>query len=345
MSDDVFVLGAGFSRQVAEGMPLTSDLVEPLAEALEAKFPGLPLGNLVRSVADLEAVLTYLAEPQPGLSEEDNLMNRAAFVHASTWLAGSLYNRQEWCLGSGPLPAALGSLVKEWHGRRTRVLTLNYDTLVESALLSLASESGANDWPKSYSSVYPDTLPWVRSRYGGTFLSKEREETFVLLKLHGSLNWFVSSLDPVVPSGDTAVYEAECVDPWNRNVPRYRAYAEVLEGARGLRPLLIPPVTSKSALLANGWIRSLWRDAARALGPATTVYLIGYSMPPADNATRMLLASHVDGKRLVPVNTDPEVVARLRALFPGADIVESWVGGGVDLDRFAEAFASGAAST
>lgn len=318
-------------------MPVANELVEPLAEALDAKFLGQEFGDLVRRVGDFEAVLTYLAEPQPGLEEEANIVNRAAYVHASAWLAGHLYNTQQWVLGSGPTPASLATLAREWHQTRSAVITFNYDTLVEAAVHSIRAEGGIDDWPKSYSSVYPDTLPWLRSRFGGTFLSKERSDTFPLLKLHGSLNWFVPTIDPSSVSGDGTVYEAECVDPWNRQTPRYRAFTEILEEARGLRPLVVPPITSKSALLVNGWIRSIWRDARRALGPAQVVYLLGYSMPPADNATRMLLGDHMDGKEVRPFNKDGEIVQRLRRLFPRAKVSDRWVGEKAVLDELADA--------
>jgi hypothetical protein len=72
---DIFLLGAGFSRAVFNGMPLMKELSEGLRKTIH------PINRrLLRSEDDLEMWLTYLAQSHPWLTEAQNLRNRAQFL-------------------------------------------------------------------------------------------------------------------------------------------------------------------------------------------------------------------------------------------------------------------------
>jgi hypothetical protein len=96
---DVYVLGAGFSRAISDEMPLTRDLIEPLAAHMERDPSYVAYANDLRVVWDLEASLSYLAEDQPWLSIEENMRKQTAYLYAIEWLAGHLYAIQRHVLG------------------------------------------------------------------------------------------------------------------------------------------------------------------------------------------------------------------------------------------------------
>jgi hypothetical protein len=309
----LFVLGAGFSKAISDQMPVVSELLDPLAQHLD-EAPIIGHGHALREIRDLEAVLSSWYESQPWLMEHEILRNRSAFSLSAHWLAEQLFSRQQWVLGGGVVPEWLAGLVNHWHENRATVVTLNYDTLVESTVRTLFEQSSSI--PQS---VYGEFVPKLGTRLGFAVLAGDIAETLCLLKLHGSLNWWHD------PQGGAAarLYDADCVDDWNRSEPtRLEA---VRKQARGLEPLIVPPVTSKSSSLGNTWLRTQWLEARRALDATDLVFLLGYSMPPADLSMRMLLGGGSTSKIFVPVNIDDTVVTRLEELFPRATVDRRWM--------------------
>jgi len=73
---DVFILGAGFSKAVHSSVPLLDELTNIVRERLGPSLPEwlLKIGN------NVEDWLTYLSQPQPWLTENDSLVNRALFL-------------------------------------------------------------------------------------------------------------------------------------------------------------------------------------------------------------------------------------------------------------------------
>jgi hypothetical protein len=309
----LFVLGAGFSKAISDQMPVVSELLEPLAQHLD-QAPVIGHGDALREIQDLEAVLSSWYEPQPWLMEHEVLRNRSAFSLSAHWLAEELFSRQQWILGGGVAPEWLAGLVGRWHENRSTVVTLNYDTLVESTIGTLFDQSSSV--PQS---VYGEFVPKLGTRLGFAVFAGEIAKTLWLLKLHGSLTWWH---DPQGGAG-APLYDADCVDHWNRSEPT--RLEDVRKHARGLEPLIVPPVTSKSSSLGNTWLRTQWLEARRALEAADLVFLLGYSMPPADLSMRMLLGGGSSSKTFVPVNVDDTVVARLEMLFPKATVAHRWV--------------------
>src|SRR5207302_7463056 len=125
---EAFLIGAGFSRAICPSMPILDDLS---AEA----FPDDLRNELNRTLGrDFEMQITYLAEDRPWLSAADALRNRANFLDASRRIAKALLRRQAAAL-SAPIPPWLERLLRAWHQKKSDVLTLNYDTLIEKAYL------------------------------------------------------------------------------------------------------------------------------------------------------------------------------------------------------------------
>lgn len=86
----------------------------------------------------------------------------------------------------------LPPFVKAAHQTRASVVTFNYDTLIECAVgAGLLYEWGMYD-PVSWTEITGDVPNWPA---GAARLGATRADTFRLLKLHGSLNWYWSPGD------------------------------------------------------------------------------------------------------------------------------------------------------
>jgi hypothetical protein len=194
-----------------------------------------------------------------------------------------------------------------------------------------------------------NSIPLRRSSSGNTFGSKE----VALLKLHGSIDWCQVSARttghgdsgfatlrelesppnrryrPALPKEPEAIVRVRPPIRLGSQEPRRRSRAYWNLYWRRIRvqsrePYMVTMATGKSDDL--GPLRETWRDAYRALSRASSLELVGYSMPSDDVEIRTILRTGM--QRSVGRHT-PEI----RIKNPSPDVhnrVRSY------LDRFAE---------
>lgn len=273
----VYILGAGFSRAVHGQMPLTDELGEAIRHSLE--FASWPEGG---EELTFEQRLTLLSTPLPFLAGHENTRRRALAERVTAALADELDLRTQIASG-GAVPLWLSQLVALWHFERAKVITFNYDTLVEQAVTSqplVMLGSGAREPERLYGSqvAYPAPTP-VNVR---TFreMGLPTSGSMQLIKLHGSLNWYWAAGDGATVVRDGAVYG---FGEWPLGS------SEDTSGVRALDRFLIPPVTSKDSYYDVSLAHSLWRSAHAAIQVASRLTIIGYSMPEADRIASELL--------------------------------------------------------
>ena len=134
------------------------------------------------------------------------------------------------------------------------------------------------------SNLYRMPLDNLVHRTTGT-LSGPIDDTFQLLKLHGSVNWYTSG-DETSP-GETVFFT-----PIDSGLPEtdYESMRNHLEINRlGLAPLVVPPVAEKSGFYYNQLIRSMWGIYRSELQHAQEIYSLGYSLPETDLTIRLFL--------------------------------------------------------
>jgi hypothetical protein len=146
-----------------------------------------------------------------------------------------------------------------------------------------------------------------------------------VLKLHGSLNWYVR-MNGRQPSprvlagqaGDRTVFVTT-----RRTVPAQFVFNRS-GGGRGRTqwytwPVIIPPVYAKQALI-QAFLPAVWTDARRDLQDADRVVFFGYSLPPADiDAEKLFQRTLAANDRLAAIDVvDPEpgAAARYARLVP-----------------------------
>jgi hypothetical protein len=159
---------------------------------------------------------------------------------------------------------------------RDAVITFNYDSLLDTALVAARREI-------DYGLDEPPRL-----------------SGFPLYKLHGSVNWGVCTKC----QGKVQVVKASALPPHTTLEPFSKPglrvelkWAERLSSMRcegckvtgALRPKLIPPTWSKRVADSTDLGR-VWKAAINALERATRLVAIGYSMPPTDTFFQYLCA-------------------------------------------------------
>lgn len=149
-------------------------------------------------------------------------------------------------------------------------------------------------------------------RWQGGQSSVDFERGHELLKLHGSVSWWLVPIE--VPEERKVIRSYRF---GNDVRDKFDEYEETQDPAE--RPVILEPSFHKyddiryTEYLAPQWQRLLIR-----LSEADVVIIIGYSLPPADSLAR---SKFLTGFQINPeaqwlvVNPDPEVLARYRRLF------------------------------
>ena len=328
---DAFILGAGFSIAVSNrAMPDTDTLGEialsrqrsihasqrkthsDICDGISCNAPMLVNGTW--PAPSFEVWLSRLAESQPYLYEPDNYERRAVYERLVGLIAMEIDGTAGWVMRSDP-PSWLLVLVERWIADETPVVTLNYDTFVESTVEAVVCNRHKDPTAKAWSlSIGPRLIPLnpmlvtpvgnplmpTAPGYDATKMS--------LYKLHGSTRWYwddqTRSTDSMIDIGQgSGWYLHRSADADNREVP-------------GKLPVIVPPTTTKSGFFSNGIIRAIWRGAYEALRRADRVFVLGYSLPPADLVVQSLLteAFSVKHPKLWLVNTSDRTAENYKDL-------------------------------
>ena len=165
-------------------------------------------------------------------------------------------------------PQLIRSLWGAGELRNTSFISLNYDILIDNALLQAQQDY---DLDLDYGIEFMNT----RSEWKKPRLSKSLR----LFKLHGSLNWLYCP-----------TCRAIRITPREKGICRLKwEPAECLcDRCLALAvPIIIPPTYFKA--LSNLYLRQIWHAAERDLQECARIIFCGYSFPDADVHVRYLL--------------------------------------------------------
>lgn len=279
---DVFLLGAGFARAITPDMPLLQDLALRVQRAMRgpARMTAEVRGMMRENFAH---ALSYLEQAKPWVTEADNLRHRALFLEISNAIAHDL---DETVTRSGTMlaraaPSWLKEMIRHWHDERCTVVTLNYDTLIETVAMAGEGAGGSGIHARD---IYPPLLTDAAQRSGGT-PSPRHGESFRLLKLHGSTNWYYSGR--ALSHGEPIYFVPPLVAGLEER--ERREHEQRLRAVADKYPFLVPPIYEKSPLLTHETIRALWFEAGEAFKQAKRIVCMGYSLPESDLTMRHFL--------------------------------------------------------
>ena len=205
---DLFILGAGFSKALNEKMPTMNELGEDVVKRLEI------MADVERSSIyippsmynfgkNVEYWITYLSQAQPWLREEVYQSN-LSLAGSIRWAIRDVIDRRTRFSKMDLPPSWADDLVAQWHTNQVNVVTLNYDTLVESICLRSVDSEGVPRALIELDQIYPRYLANVLSRTGRSMSGGSDLPSFSYLKLHGSTNWFYSGVSSFY--GETIYY-------------------------------------------------------------------------------------------------------------------------------------------
>ena len=277
----VVVTGAGFSRALVPGAPLLVDDFDN--DALQEKVRGLPNASRLleweRSLhssghIDLERLMTRLDSLMPYDYAENagNAANEYGFLLSE--LKRAFLDRLHEARKGDVHREELNRFAKFCERNGCSCITFNYDDFLDEAL------EGTDGWNPywGYGFFCPSSRDTIASRGQEWILDPE----FLLLKLHGSINWRpkLGYASPVAIDSITHHHEwssAAYVDPQ-------------VDGHVEPQPVMVPPVLSKSGLVEQPVLRLVWSHAFARLETAHEVTFIGYSFPTTDMAARTLFS-------------------------------------------------------
>ncbi len=266
----VYVIGAGFSAGL--GYPLTSDLLVRLWDRLNDPFK-TQLGRVIRfhhpgfnparftSFPNVEQLLSEMQvnEQLYGASRQyEGKFTKAQLQDLQTDL---LLNIASWfheisseISPSAPMTKWLTRFRDQVIEENAAIISFNWDLILDKLLFD-GGISGTS--------------------YG---FSKGSAANPVLLKPHGSLNWFEKYLGTHLKSiKRTAIFSPKGPD----TIYAFREFrAPVSKLGRTYTPLIIPPIYLKN--FEKPVFKALWKNCTTALSTAKKVVFLGYSMPLAD---------------------------------------------------------------
>ena len=232
-------------------------------------------------------------------------------------------------------PSWLLTLTQHWHETQARIISFNYDTLVERAAIENIDKVRDIRVNIEAEHLYPVRLELSTKRGGqkGAIVngSMESVDTFTLFKLHGSTNWYYSGASE--STGEMIYYSV--IEGW---VAKSSMEKDSKLAVSDKVPLIVPPTTEKVGFFQHESLKRIWTQALSSLCTATRLFIIGYSLPMTDLAVRLFLHDGVRGcrKELYIVNLDCSIVDRYTELLGNAfDIKDEFVGDNA-IKRFVE---------
>jgi hypothetical protein len=295
-SRPVYILGAGFSKAISDAMPITNQLGLALKERLDGV-----IDFDLRDNQSFEDWLTLQITSLPFLDGASNSRRAADASRVIAEIALVLDERVE-AASNAESPLWLRQLISLWDAEGAAVLTFNYDTLVERALNSSPLSVGRPPYEMQKvlgdHVVYP-APPAPQPQFAGDIGATHLAGTFQLLKMHGSLAWYWAAGDS---NGSTLIRMRE-----------RKLFAKQdgilidtdFSGVTTLDRYLIPPVTSKDGYYGSYLANSLWRSARQIIRTATSLTLVGYSLPLEDRVTSQLVAEVEPSAAIEVVDRNP----------------------------------------
>jgi len=259
MRDEVYVLGAGFSKDA--GGPLVSEFlsesrqnraVSDFQEASEFTAVKRLLESLPRAERNIEGVLNYVSNLRFVRGSISRFSPQTILDFLTDYIVALLAGRVK------DVPEHYNTFVNNvLSSDRAAILTFNYDLLMDSLLAEHAGQ---------FNYGFPSEDRY--RLYGGL---RRVRAGIPLLKLHGSINWSICSFCHTIGLHQEVVHTG-------RACPR---------GCSGRwKPLIVPPTWDKLPYATN--LRLLWAQAKDLIENASTVVVIGFSFSPLDRLARDL---------------------------------------------------------
>ena len=274
----VYVTGAGFTRAFVPAAPLLVDDFDNVG--LVDAVHGLPIASRMLEaernrhrdgLIDVERLMTRLHELMP-YDYGDSSTDEFAFLLSE--LKRAFLRRIQDALDGVEVAGDVVAFAQHCADIRATCVTFNHDDFLDAAL----STTGRWNPYWGYGFFCQPSANTVSN-----FSQAPHASDLLLLKLHGSVNWW-PRLGYAKPFALDAIVHHHGWEGISQRLYRREVVARHL----GTEPVIVPPVLSKSDLVAQPVLRLVWSLAFERLSIADSVTFIGYSFPPTDTAARVL---------------------------------------------------------
>ncbi len=308
----VYVTGAGFTRAFIPTAPLLVGNFEN--DHLVDAVRNMPAASRVlenerhhhsQGHINIERLMTRLYELMPYDQEQGS---EGQFAFLLDELQNGFRRTIEGALEgySFSRDSDLVSFVQHCCETSATCITFNYDELLDEALH--ATRKWNPYWGYGFFCRSSDST--VSNLIKGVVPCEQ-----LLLKLHGSLNWWPRlgytrpyALDAIVHHQTWEGYASRMFSP------------SVVAAHLDHEPFIVPPILTKSDLVAQPVLRLVWTLAFEKLATADAVTFIGYSFPATDAAARVLFSEAladlpIENITVVGLESQEEGVDALRARY------------------------------
>ena len=291
-------VGAGFSKGIFEKMPLLSDLSRLVLE--KQNFSRWGIDNV-------EDLMSFLSSHMPWESLSEKHQKLEIYYSLIKEIGRIILDKSnEFTRNIKDQPDELKKitcqnkyygLIFNWMNQASTIISLNYDTLIETLI-------GVQHLDLDLNGIYKTDFKKDGSKAMGRVMDKFPQ----LLKLHGSINWFYPSWGN---ENSQVYYTNPYLDNSNSNCEHIN---------NSYYPFIIPPTFLKQDFIIHGQIMKIWSYAREAIRNHTDVITIGYSLPPSDIMIRNLFSGAVfphcekTKRKVYVVNPDKEVGERFKKL-------------------------------
>jgi hypothetical protein len=209
------------------------------------------------------------------------------------------------------------------------VLTFNHDLVIENEIYKRARLRKRWCLTEGYGS-FGSSLPVTTPTSGSAQLfpvhgsSCDHSAPITILKLHGSLNWYVRLRGRMPTRSNLAgIGTTSKVTMTRRRMVQEQLTTTITRPGRGRAtwytwPVVIPPISEKDALIRSN-LSPVWADARQALTRADRIVFCGYSLPMLDLAAERLFQRSLTATRapfVELIDPSPAVPGRYAALAP-----------------------------
>lgn len=332
----VIIIGAGATRAEAESQgasreqrpPLDGDFFELAMLRADMKTHRDRIHGFVKEHFDVD----IFQSPRPGMEEIFALVYSStsitplpagvknAFSSLCRIYAKVIEETTNWIEPTtrGPLCRLIRSTV---NSGPTSIITFNQDIVIEKALDILTKADSLITW--QLDGGYKLSFAAVTSPSGeldaeNFFLRKRgvTEINPVLLKPHGSLNWYAKTLKKdAVLSQLKPTHKINCT----RRRKLFTTMQYTSDNNSGRKtwytwPIIVPPILEKGTFLGNA-LDTIWDASWESLVEAERIIVYGYSFPNADAQSQTFFkrASAQMKHRPVLISINPDILASQHA--------------------------------
>lgn len=274
--NNIFFLGAGFSKAINSDFPLLNELSEKLLGDDLDKVPNYNFNDYIPDFCknNIEALLTYLSSNLPWKSEKQKKADELLFICIAEKLQDYFINSLMY--NSITQSFDFDNLWRYIMQEGSPIITLNYDLIPEKMLLLNTKYNeryngyieNINNYEKFYRGKIIDAKHLVKDQFSLIDYMPE------IVKLHGSANWYYS--------GDEKYSQIYCSD--NETAIEQTMTAN-------MKPFIVPPVLDKTRFYGNKTLEYLWNKAFNYIAKAQEIYIIGFSFPETDLSIKYLFQS------------------------------------------------------